>query len=111
MATARIKGSDIQSLASNAERITLIDFTASWCGPCRMMHPVLENLSDKLKGKVDFYEVDVDQSPVEANQFGVRGVPTLVLFHGGEEIDRVVGFRDAASLESHLNSLVGSHLS
>ena len=64
-----------------------------------------------LKGKVDFYEVDVDQSPVEANQFGVRGVPTLVLFHGGEEIDRVVGFRDAASLESHLNSLVGSHLS
>lgn len=75
-----------------------------------MMQPVLESLSVKLKDKVDFYEVDVDQSPAEANQYGVRGVPTLVLFHGGREIDRVVGFRDAASLESHLDSLVASHL-
>ena len=110
MATTKIKGSEIQSLATNSGRITLVDFTAGWCGPCRMMHPVLESLSSKLRGKVDFYEVDVDQSPMEANQMGVRGVPTLVIFHSGREIDRVVGFRDAHSLESHLNSLVSNHL-
>ncbi|MBN1434151.1 thioredoxin family protein [Candidatus Fermentibacterales bacterium] len=110
MATTRIKGSDIDALAARSDRITLVDFTATWCGPCRMIHPVLESLSARLKGRVDFYEVDVDQSPKEANQLGIRGVPTLILYHGGREIDRVVGFRDAGSLEAHLTGLADTHL-
>lgn len=105
MSVVNIPGSSIETVAGGTEKLTVVDFSATWCGPCKMLHPVLESLSGELSDRVDFYMVDIDQSPVEANRFGVRGVPTVIVFHGGREIERMVGFRDKASLKRDLEAL------
>jgi thioredoxin 1 len=107
----QIKGSEMKSLVAGTDRITLVDFSASWCGPCQMVHPVLEALSSEMADKVNFYKIDVDESPAEAGAMGIRGVPTMVVFHGGQEIDRGVGFRDKAELKRILEGLADRHLS
>ncbi len=106
----QIKGSEMKSLVAGTDRLTLVDFSASWCGPCRMIHPVLEALSSEMAGKVDFYKIDVDENREEAGAMGVQGVPTMVIFHGGTEIDRQVGFRDKEELKGILEDLADRHL-
>jgi thioredoxin 1 len=104
MAMKKIAGKELQGVASAKGRHALVDFSASWCGPCRMLHPVLEQLSAELAGW-DFYEVDIDEAGTEANSLGIRSVPTLIVFSEGKEIDRLVGFRDKAQLKSHLEGI------
>jgi len=110
MAVKKIKGSEIKGVAGRKDRLSLVDFSADWCGPCKMLHPVLETVSEELADKVDFYMVDVDQSQNEAASLGIRGVPTMIVFHDGSEIDRMVGFRDNASLSSQLIELADSRI-
>jgi len=110
MAVKKIKGSEIKGVAERKDRLSLVDFSADWCGPCKMLHPVLETVSEELADKVDFYMVDVDQSQNEAASLGIRGVPTMIVFHDGSEIDRMVGFRDKASLSSQLIELADSRI-
>lgn len=105
-----IKAGEIKSLIEDTGRITLIDFSASWCGPCQMVHPVLEALSSEMLDKVSIYRVDVDESQAEASAMGVRGVPTMIFFHGGKEIDRQVGFREKADLRKVMDDLVERYL-
>ncbi len=69
----------------------LVDFWAEWCGPCKMIAPFLEQLADEMKGKVDIAKIDVDQNSKYAEKFGVRSIPCLILFKGGEQVDSVVG--------------------
>src|SRR5581483_9176715 len=69
----------------------IVDFTATWCGPCQRLAPTLETLSKELAGKATFVKVDIDESPNLAEQYGVEGVPTLMIFKGGEAVDRMVG--------------------
>ena len=71
----------------------VIDFSATWCGPCRMMAPVLEELSEKMSGKAEFFNVDVDEVPGLAAAFGISSIPCLVLLKNGEVASRSVGFR------------------
>ncbi len=110
MSVKEIPGNTIGTETSGTDKITVVDFSAEWCGPCKMLHPVLESLSKELEGKVNFVKVDIDQSPSEANQFGIRGVPTMIVFHGGKEVDRMVGFRDKATLKRDLEALATGHL-
>jgi len=110
MAVKHIKGSEIDNIRSNTETLSLFDFSATWCGPCKMLNPVLEKVSEDLAGKVDFYHIDVDESPEASSSFGIRGVPTMIVFHGGEEIDRMVGFRDRNALQRQLEELADSKL-
>jgi thioredoxin 1 len=105
-----IKGRDMKSLVEDTTKITLVDFSASWCGPCQMVHPVLEALSAEMAEQVSFYKIDVDESQEEAQAMGVRGVPTMIVFHGGREIDRQVGFREKADLKRILENLADRHL-
>lgn len=105
MAMKKIAGRELPVVTSVKDRSVLVDFGATWCGPCRMLHPVLEQLAVEMKDTWDFYEVDVDESANEANTFGVRSVPTLVIFREGREVDRLVGFRDKAALKAHLTSM------
>ncbi|MCK4806155.1 MAG: thioredoxin [Candidatus Aegiribacteria sp.] len=110
MAVKQIKGNEIEDAASSKDKIALIDFGAPWCGPCKMIEPVLETLSDEMNDKVSFYTVNVDENPSESSRYGIRGVPTLIAFHDGNEVDRMVGYRDADSLKIQLSELAQSKL-
>jgi thioredoxin 1 len=69
----------------------LVDFWATWCGPCQAMGPIVDNLADEYDGKVKVMKCNVDSNPLTPSKFGIRGIPTLLLFKGGEVVDRIVG--------------------
>ena len=71
----------------------VVDFSATWCGPCRMLAPVVEALSEEYAGQVDFYNVDVDDCPELAMQYKVQSVPCLVMMKNGEFVDQSIGFK------------------
>jgi thioredoxin 1 len=84
----------------------VVDLFATWCGPCRMLAPVLERLAASYEGRIKFVKVDVDEEPDLAGRFGVTGVPTLLVFKDGEIVDQVVGFVPPAALQSRLDRVV-----
>ena len=83
----------------------LVDFSAAWCGPCRMIAPVLDEIAKGQGESVKIVKVDVDKSPNLTNRFGIRNVPTLLFFNGGEVKDKVVGVTSKADLISRLKTL------
>ena len=84
----------------------LVDFWAEWCGPCRMIAPTVEALATVYDGKVTIGKLNVDDNPNIAMQFGVRSIPTLLLFKGGEVVESVVGLTDKARLQALLDKHV-----
>ena len=86
----------------------LVDFWATWCGPCQMAAPVLEELSESFKDKVLVMKLDVDQNPVISQKFGVMSIPTTILFKDGKEVGRQVGFAGKQAFESLMQKGVSS---
>ena len=84
--------------------VALVDFSATWCGPCKMLAPVLEDISEKLGDKVKFYNVDVDDVPELAAEYRVNSVPCLVLMKKGEFVDQSIGFKPAPMITSWIES-------
>lgn len=76
-----------------SELPVLLDLWAAWCGPCRMVGPVVEQLAEDYAGRLKVGKLDVDSNPMTPGQYGVQGIPTLLLFKGGQEVDRIVGAR------------------
>jgi len=72
--------------------VTIVDFFATWCGPCKMLAPVLEGLASDMEGKAKFIKVDIDQSLDLANEFQIASVPTMVIFKDGQKVDQLIGF-------------------
>jgi len=83
-------------LAQNT--VTLVDFWAAWCGPCRMVAPVVEAVADEMAGQAGFAKVDVDKNGALAQKFGVQSIPTLIIFKDGLEAERMVGARGKADI-------------
>jgi len=81
------------------EGLTVVDFWAPWCGPCRMVAPVIEELAEELEGEVRFAKVNVDESPGIAQRFQVRSIPTIGFFMGGEPVGSVVGAHPKVALQ------------
>lgn len=96
--------SNFQEAVSNG--VTLVDFYADWCGPCRMIAPIIDELAKEMDGKAKVAKVDIEASQKVTSQFGVTSIPTLILFKNGEEFKRIVGVRDKAALSSLIQSAV-----
>jgi thioredoxin 1 len=85
----------------------LVDFWAPWCGPCRMIAPIVEDLAAKYAGRAVIAKINTDENPVVPADLGIMGIPTLILYQDGEEVDRIVGFAPAHTLEDKLKALTG----
>ena len=86
----------------------VVDFWADWCGPCRMIAPVLQDLAARHAGRLKVVKVDVDRNPALARRFGAQSIPLLVVLAAGEEVDRIVGAVPRPALEARLEPLLGS---
>lgn len=87
-----------------AQGVTLVDFYADWCGPCRMMTPIIEQIASAMAGKVVVAKVDIDKNQKTAQALQITSIPTLILFKNGQEIKRIVGLKDKETLTNHLES-------
>ena len=98
-----VKEDSFQSEVLNADQPVLVDFTAGWCQPCKMIDPVVKQLAQDWDGKVKVVKLDADENPNILMQFGVLGIPTLMLFKGGQVKERVTGYLPKEKLLTKLN--------
>jgi len=98
--------SSFQELLSSSDVPVLVDFYATWCGPCQMMAPILEQVKAQMKERLQIVKIDSDKYPELASQYNIEALPTLVLFKNGQPVDRIEGVRQAPQLIQYLESFL-----
>ena len=106
MATVKVDNKNFKADVLDAKEPVVVDFWAEWCGPCKMIAPALEEIAKELGGKVKIAKLNIDENPELAAQFGVRSIPTLMIFKGGEMADMKVGAAPKTALSHWINGAV-----
>ena len=101
-----ITDSNFEETVLKSDKPVMVDFWAAWCGPCRMVGPIIDELSDEYEGKAVVGKVDIDSNQQYAAQFGVRNIPTVLVFKNGELVDRKVGVSSKNDYAQALDSLI-----
>ena len=99
-----VTDTDFEQQVVKSDRPVLVDFWAEWCMPCKMIAPIVEELSQEYDGKLDFAKLDVDSNPATAMTYGVRSIPTLLIFKGGKPVDQIVGAVPKGMLKKKIDS-------
>ena len=94
-----IEDNNFEELVEGKESVVVVDLWASWCGPCKMIAPIMEDLSKELGDKVDFVKVNVDDCPVVSQKYRVASIPTIMIFNKGNVVETLVGFRPKQELK------------
>lgn len=104
MGAAHLKAEEFENEVLKSEILVLVDFFAEWCGPCKMLSPVIDQLADELSGKAKIVKVNVDEAQEVAAQYNVMSIPNLLLFKGGEVVDQMVGAMPKEQLMEKINA-------
>ena len=106
MATKAVTDLSFQQDVINSDKPVLVDFWAEWCGPCKMIGPALEEISDELSEKVTIAKINIDENPDAPGRYGVRGIPTMILFKNGEAAATKVGAAPKSVLKGWIESVL-----
>ena len=104
MTVVHITDGEFEEKVINTDTPVLVDFWAEWCGPCRLIGPILEELASEYKEKLTIAKLDVDENKLMASKYGVSGIPTLILFKDGQIVDRLVGTLSKPKLKEWIDS-------
>ncbi len=106
MTTVHVTDSTFDTEVLGADVPVVVDFWAEWCGPCKQISPALEEIAGDMGGKIKVAKVNIDDNPQAPSRYGIRGIPTLLLFNGGELVDRKVGADSKRNIESWISGAI-----
>ncbi len=104
--TAEVTDNEFENEVLKSDLPVLVDFWAPWCGPCRMVAPIVEELSHEYDGKVRFFKLNTDDNIQTAARYGIRSIPTLMIFKDGQPVDQVIGFRPKSDLKRSIDKVL-----
>ena len=106
MSSVNVSDADFENEVLKADEPVMVDFWAEWCGPCKALSPIVDEVANEVSGKMKVVKINIDENPNAPTKYGVRGIPTLMVFKGGELIDTKVGGMSKTQLNDWLNSVV-----
>ena len=106
MSAVNVSDADFESEVLNSDEPVMVDFWAEWCGPCKALSPIVDEVANEVSGKFKVVKINIDENPNSPTKYGVRGIPTLMVFKGGELVDTKVGGMSKTQLNEWLGSVV-----
>ncbi len=103
-----LSDADLETAVQNSELPVLVDFSATWCQPCKALAPTIDAVAQEYDGKLNVFKVDIDEAPNATTQFGISGVPTCIFFKTGKEVDRFMGNLDLRSIKERVEKVVSA---